>query len=174
MFSDLLDGTTITAKSPDGKIECELADGRDVVMDFAPGSYHEYTEREMEHQLARLVTAMWVGHRRGHLAVLSERLGYPVRGEPTEMGLREREFANRRAQITAEGRSASGRIVLSTTGMTRWDVRIKPGAIREADEDSFLHDLWSAFLAMMREHQRRVAMLQDEIFDVSGRGRFPR
>lgn len=169
MFSGLLDGITITAKSPDGKIECELADGRDIIMDFAPGGYRRYTERELEYQLTRLVAAMWTAHQRAHFAVLSEGAGYPVRGEPSDLGLREREYVERRAQITAESRSQSGRIIVSTTGMTRWDVRIKPDTVREVDEETFLHDAWSAFATMMRQYQQQVAVLQDEIFDLSGR-----
>ncbi|MGH3717092.1 MAG: hypothetical protein ACRDT4_27065 [Micromonosporaceae bacterium] len=168
MFSRLLDGITITAKSPDGKIGCELDNGRDVVMDFAPGSYRRYAEPELGHQLAGLVTTMWVAHRRAHLAVLSERVGYPVRGgEHADLDLRGREFAERRARLEADSRSPSGRIVLRTRGMTRWDVKIKPGTVREVNEETFLQDAWGGFVALMGDHRRKIGRLKDEIFDLS-------
>ncbi|MGH3728102.1 MAG: hypothetical protein ACRDTU_05035 [Micromonosporaceae bacterium] len=143
LFSGLLDGITITVKSPDGNLECELGDGRNVVMGFASGTYRRYPEAE----LSSVLTSLWAGHREAHLAMLREESGCYVRGQGSRVDGSSSRFTDARAEVRAEGRSPSGRVLVATTGLSTWQVRIKEDTVRLVDEDAFLNDVWGAFLA---------------------------
>lgn len=170
MFSALLNGITISVTSPDGNVECELGDGRDVVMGFAAGSYRRYTETELARQLAGVLTSLWAGHRHAHLAILEESSGCEVRGDGSRIDPKNRAFTEARRTARAKGRSTSGRISVSTTGLTAWQVNIQPGTVREMDEDTFLNDLWSACLAVIADHRRRLTELRRDVFDTPPQG----
>ncbi|MGH3729324.1 MAG: YbaB/EbfC family nucleoid-associated protein [Micromonosporaceae bacterium] len=163
MFSGLLDGMTFTVKSPDQHVTCELADGRDMTMDVAAGRYRRYTERELERQLSGLLTSFWSAHRQAHLMMLSELAGYTVRGGSQGGDRRARDFVEERGAVRVDGKSASGRIALTATGMRNWSVRIKPDTVRTVDEETFLYDFWTAFTAATNDYHRKVAELKREI-----------
>lgn len=167
LFSELLDGITVTVTSPDGNIECDLTDGRNVVVGFAPGSYRRYQEAELARQLGRVLSSLWVAHRRAHLTVLNESSGCAVRGSGSRIDRSSREFTEARETVRAAGRSESGRIVMSSTGLTRWEVRIRPDTVRQVNEEVFLNDLWTGFLAVMSDYRRQLAEVRRQIFDAA-------
>jgi len=162
IFSRLLDGISITVKSPDGKIECELSDGRNLIVGFAPGAYRRYSEQDLARQLESVFTSLWEAHRRARLNVVRELAGCDVR-EGTQISRRSREYTAAYRVLKAHGRSQSGNIEVSTEGLTRWSVVIKPNTIRQMGEEAFLSDLWSAFLSVMTDHRRRLMSIRRDI-----------
>ncbi|MGH3662664.1 MAG: hypothetical protein ACRD1T_09640 [Acidimicrobiia bacterium] len=164
IFSDLLDGITITAKSPDGNIECDLVDGRHMEMGFKDGAYKRYSDPALEHQLAGLLTSLWVGHHQARLSVLSEEFDYLPREEHSTADRPSREFAQERKMARAQGRSDSGRITIETVGRSTWSVRVQAGTVSAMDEDGFLQDFWKAFLQTMAEFRHQMAQLKRDKF----------
>lgn len=167
MFSPFLDGTTLTVKSPDHKIIWELQDGRDVEMWFEGDAltYRRYTEAELGRQLSGLFASMWAAHRSAERAVLTERRGHPVSADGPANDQRSREFINERTKLRTRATSKSGDIEISAVGMRSWAVQIRSGTLSVFDQEQFLQDLWSAFVAHMTDYRVKVTILKDQFFD---------
>jgi len=165
MFSTLLDGTTLTVRSPDQKIVWELENGRNVQVWFEDGAYtyRGYTDASLGQQLAGLFKAMWEAHRRAHLTVLSDMVGQTVRDNTAGDG-RDQVFLEERAKVQASGASNSRRVQLRATGMTNWEVNIKQGTNRQLDQEKFLFEVWEAFSSLMSDYRSKMARLKRDIY----------
>ncbi|HEY3117807.1 MAG TPA: hypothetical protein VGK54_13770 [Chloroflexota bacterium] len=164
MFSSLLQGMTITVRSPDGKIEWELENANSVTMEFTTGTYRRYTEPALEQQLAGLMKAIWSAHHQARLMVLSEMVGFNVGVERFHNGGRNITFIEERSRLSVQAISKTRCIQLTTTGMATWNVRIKEGTNRRLTEEEFLHDFWGAFLDLMTDYRAKVSSLKREMF----------
>ncbi|MGH3664115.1 MAG: hypothetical protein ACRDTQ_19965 [Micromonosporaceae bacterium] len=165
VFSDLLEGMDIAARSPDGKIQWELRDGKEVNFFFVhEKSYESYTEGGLEYQLTALVHSIWEGHRQAHTAVLREELDHLPEDEYARGDSRDREFYDERSKVCAQGKSGTGRVSVSSTGTTSWDVSIKDGTIAKLTEEQFLYEVWSAIVATRADFGRKMNRLKRNIY----------
>jgi len=164
MFSNLLEGVSITVKSQDGKITCELSGGNRLAIEFAPGSYRRYSEGDLEHQLSHLLSALWVAHDRENFEALRRATGREFITGKSRLSGRRLEFAEARDRLQSRGVSRSGDIAINVTGAHRWIVKLKPGVVRRLTEEEFLYELWTAFVAADRDRRRNLVLFKREFY----------
>ncbi len=162
-LTDRLVRLAVTTRSPDGNIEADARGGSGrVEVRFAPGGFRGYTEPELGHQLAELGARIWTRYLREHAEVVESFLGEPAKDEE-ENG---RRFRDRLERLTASGASAGGWLEVRSRALVRWEVAIRPGALRALTEQDFLAEFDSAVSDMLADYRTQVIFLTDEIYDI--------
>jgi hypothetical protein len=169
-LSEYLDRMVITNRSPDGRITARVVRGSQVEVEFANGAYTRYDETSLGHQLARLGVTTWVGYVRGRDEAVRRSLGlseaeFAALPKP-DSDPRIGRYDDALNTMAAEGRSVRGAVTIRTVGMLRWDVHVRPGAIRQFDEPRFVTEIHSAYSALMNDRQLSATLLRADHFDM--------
>ena len=167
IMADRLDAMVINVSSPDGQVHGELRDRDAISVSFEGESYSEYTERDLERQLARLALLLWTGYQRGYDAALSEATGQPVTRSRESWDANRRRFRDAQAETVAKGMSKEGYIYVETTGMLSWQVVIRDGTLKELEETQFCEELIGAYHVMSAEYRAKMSQLRAKHFGVS-------
>src|SRR5689334_2436526 len=134
---DALNRMRVSASVAGGAITAELFDGDHVELSFAPGHYDRVDEPALEENLMSLARLMYAEYIRQYFRAVSAAFEQTVTKDPPAIGRQDREYAERRRELVAEGESADHRITVTVRGMRSWRVRIAPGTLRTLDERQF-------------------------------------
>jgi hypothetical protein len=162
-LADRLDRLQIRAQVPGTDIVAVLRDRTDVMLSFAEHSYDNATEGELEWRLANLARLLWAGWTRGYYAEVSAATGRTVTGERPALTEQDRQFREQRAEITARGSAADGRISVAFRGRDL-TVHIRRGTVRELTEEEFVAAVRTAANELIEDHQRQIVDLRVRIF----------
>jgi hypothetical protein len=169
-YGELLDRMVITVTSPDGNIRATINNAVHVDVEFLPGAFPRYDERRLGQQLARLGVNTFIGFKRGRAEAY--RRSYAMSAEEAERAgrpsadPRRARYEEQLDQLRGEGRSAGGVIHVTTVGMLRWSVEIRPGSIHRLGEERFLAEIHSALDSLLNDRQLKIIMLKAEHFDL--------
>jgi hypothetical protein len=160
----------ITVTSPDGNIRARIDNAVQVDVEFLPGSFPRYDEPRLARQLARLGVNTFIGFKRGRTEAY--RRAYAMSAEEAERAARPStdprrvRYEEQLDRLRGEGRSAGGVIEVTTVGMLRWSVDIRPGSIRRLGEEEFLAEIHSALDSLLNDRNLKIIMLKAEHFDL--------
>lgn len=153
-LSDRLDQIHIHASVQNGAVSATLRRRDHVTVEFAPGHYQRVPEHELERQLAQLARLLAARRDAEYRAAWSALADADIR-ESTPIGRRDHEFETGRKSLTAEGRSADGRLAISVRGGTDWTVSIQPGALDTLDQTQFSDAVAQAATAVISDQLTR-------------------
>lgn len=163
-IAEKLDGLTIQSSSPDGRIRAVLTGRTNLKLEFWPGGYGEYTERDLEHQLSRLATLTWTGYRRGYTEIVTA-AGLEVVLEPgDEWNSRDRRYQEERLEVEGRGESARGSVRTRTLALLRWQFKIKDGTLRAVPEAAFVREALGAVGLAIKDYRSQSTRLRQEYF----------
>jgi hypothetical protein len=163
-LADRLAALAASVTSPDGNLHARSRGGDFADLAFGPGAYERYTERDLEHQLARTASLLYVAHDRGVQQAMEE-AGLRRTTEP----LRARDESQRRyleaaQKISVEGSGSRGLVRFEIAGMASWRCRISDGALQQLTEQEFVAEVAGAARDLLRKNQYEKAMLKTEFF----------
>jgi hypothetical protein len=169
-YGELLDRMVITVTSPDGNIRATINNAVHVDVEFLPGAFPRYDEYRLGQQLARLGVNTFIGFKRGRTEAYRRSYGLSAEeaeraGQPSTDPRRLR-YEEELDRLRGEGRSTGGVIHVSTIGMLRWAVEIRPGSIHRLGEERFLAEIHSALDSLLTDRQVKIIMLKAEHFDL--------
>lgn len=127
---------------------------------FTHGAYRRYTERDLGHQLARLATLLWTGHRQEY----QRRVG--TSSHTVRLQGKRADFRNALADVAVEGVSPDRSTRVRCVGMLRWEVVVSDGTVRRLAEQEFVAGLLAAVSATLADYFAAAHRLKDEIFDL--------
>jgi hypothetical protein len=163
-LSDLLDRMRVHASVAGGAITGELHDHDRVDVSFAPGFYARSTDTALEQHLVSLARLMRAEYVRQYYAAVSTAFRRTITKDPPPIGPRDMDYAERRQELVAEGRSSSGRITISVRGMQSWRIRIAPGTVRALNETQFAEQFREAATALIRNQFAGIRALKNRIY----------
>jgi hypothetical protein len=158
-MADSLDSMAITVRSPDSNIEAEVDIDYQVKLRFRAGSFHQYSEFTLEHQLGQLSRLAWAAYQRDYLAAV-EASGRVI----NDWNPKRRAYREALATIEVNAVSAGGQVEVSSVGLERWTCRIEPGTLARLGEDGFVAEAESAVANLITQYVHRVVLLKDEHF----------
>lgn len=164
VLTDRLARTRVRASLPSGEISVEFSAERGIALSFAPGRYCRLDERELERHLAALARLLRVAQAREYYATVSEMFGQPITKEFPALTPRDVAYDKARAGLTAQGRSADGRVCLAVKGMTTWTVHIADGTLRSLDEREFGEQVRQAGAELLRDQVAKIQSLKARIY----------
>ncbi|MEV5704473.1 hypothetical protein [Actinoallomurus sp. NPDC052274] len=162
-LADRLLSLTVTATSPDGRINATFGDrGGRIELAFRPGDYRHYSGTSLEQELSRLAMRVMAGYVRAQTKLIDAAVPDVLHDDAIEYGLEDREFRRHLAAIRTAATSPDGRITVVSQALVRWDVRIADGTVGRVSEDAFTAGLLAAFHEVLTRHQAEVRRLKDE------------
>lgn len=162
VMSQRLDTLLVRADAPDGQVTGTLRPDFTADLEFRGTAYRNYTERGLEHQLSRLIDALWTGYQRGYDLAAAEVTGKPGGDVEEPWDARARRFNAEQARIRAKGMSGGRMVYLEGTGMAHWRVAVRDGALSQLDEAGFAAEFRHAWRHLIAEHRVQVRALKDE------------
>lgn len=159
ILADRLDSMRIETSSPDGQVVGVFRPrAMEVSVQFRGGSYRHYREPGLGYQLSALATRWWTEFERDQDAAVAEATGRPVvKSEPWDAN--QRRFRAEKAETVFEGMSARAYVFVQCTGLRRWQVVVRDGALSALDEHEFAAEVASGYAAMMRDCRSKTAQL---------------
>jgi hypothetical protein len=171
-LGDRLVSLTVAATSPDGQIRAVWGDqGRNVDIEFRPGSYRRYSEAALARELSRLAMRVTAAYVRAQTKLIDEAIPDVLHDDAIEYGPEDREYRRRLRAIKTGAKSPDGRIVMVSHSLVRWAVRITDGTIRTVPEETFTSNLISVVREVLARHRSEVLKLKDERFGLSDAAR---
>jgi hypothetical protein len=163
-LAERLAALTVSVRSPDGRIEARSMAENLAEVTFSPGAYERYTEPDLEHQLARTATLLYVGHDRAVQQAMEE-AGLRRATEPS----RARDDAQRRyleaaRRISVIGSGSRELVSFETAGMASWQCRIAAGALQRVPEWEFIAEVTEAARDVLQRNRLEKGMLKNEFF----------
>jgi hypothetical protein len=169
-IGEYLDRMIVTTTSQDRNIQTRISNYTDVEIRFRPGSFDRYTEQRLGEQLSRLGLTSWVAYQRGRSQAYQKALNLSdeelAAAERPSSDPRRRQYEQELNEIKGEGVSATGAVRISTVGMMRWRVDIKPGAIGRLGEQRFVADLHSAVVSLLNNRESKIILLKASYFNL--------
>ena len=160
----------ITVTSPDGNIRARINNAVQVDVEFLPGSFPDTTSPgSPSNSPASASTRSSASNAAGRTAY---RRSYAMTAEEAERAGRPStdprrvRYEEQLDRLRGEGRSTDGVIHVTTVGMLRWSVDIRPGAIRRLGEERFLTEFHSALDSLLNDRNLKIIMLKAEHFDL--------
>lgn len=167
LLADRLDTLTIRCQSPDGLIVATARRNQLESCEFSEGAYERYESGNLEHQLERLATLLYVGYERGVSVARGECGLGPRRKDASQVDSEaERAYIERVYSITVAAAGPRDMVWFATTGMMEWECDISDDALRRLSESEFLSETMSAARAILVKSDHEVALLKDEYFDM--------
>lgn len=161
ILADRLDGLRIETSSPDGLVTGTFRLEHGVSIQFRDNAYRHYRERGLEHQLSALAARWWRDYLRARDTAVAEASIRPVDDdEPWDAN--SRRFRAERDASGFQGMSARGYVYVQSTGLLRWQIIIRDGALSALDEDGFADELRSGYAAMMTDYRVKLMRLRDK------------
>lgn len=161
ILAERLDSLRIEATSPDGQITSTFTPIAEVGISFHGNGYRNYTERGLEHQLSAMADRWWIQYRDARRAAVAEATGQPAL-EQDRWEANARRFHTDREALTGEGMSPRHAVFVTGTGLKRWNVVIRDGALAALDEAEFAAELAVAYSASVRDFQLKLNRLRDK------------
>jgi hypothetical protein len=163
-LADRLAALTASVMSPDGNLQARSKGGELADLSIGPGAYERYTERDLEHQLARTATLLYVAHDRGVQQAMDD-AGLHRATEPLQArDESQRRFLEATQKIAVEGSGPRGLVRFEIAGMANWRCRIADGALGQLTEQEFIAEAAEAARDLLRRNQYEKAMLKTEFF----------
>jgi hypothetical protein len=147
-----------------GSITGELHDNDRVDLSFAPGCYDRIAVTAMEDHLVSLARTMHIEYVRQYFRALSEAFEQTITKEPSAIGRQDREYAERRQELAAVGRSAGDQVTITVRGMRSWRVQIAQGALRALDERQFAIAFGEAAQGLIRDQFAGIRSLKGQVY----------
>lgn len=163
-LADRVQAMRVRASTPDGMMTAELRNGSEVALSLVPGWYDNCHESDLERQLTRLGSLLWVARTREYWATVSNITGEHVAGEDRPISPRDVEFTEARETVVARGRSTDGHVTLSVEGMRRWTVTIAPGTVRGLSERDFVNAVRQAASGLIQDQLAQITALKYRIY----------
>lgn len=163
IIADRRKAMTIKAFSPDSKIGGKCGKDRNLtVLEFHPGSYSDYTESELEHQLAELLKRLAEGYERAWTQILLEAGRAPI-SDPAQVDQEAwKKYLTELRKVTVVGASPEKNIRFKTRGRTDYKCRLADGVLSRLPENEFSAQAVAASADLMRRFQYEIMMLKDE------------
>lgn len=161
IFAERLDNLSIETSSPDGRITSVFTPIAQVDVSFRDDGYRGYTERGLERQLSAMADRWWIQYRDARHAAIAEATGQPA-VELDRWKTNARRFHAEREATVCEGMSPRHAVFVSGTGLKRWNVVIRDGALAALDEAEFAAELAIAYSEAVRDFQRKLNLLRDK------------
>jgi hypothetical protein len=160
----------VTAASPDGQIQARISGPDGIELMFSRGSFEQYDEGTLCHQLERLGSLCWVAYDRAHTAKHRRALGMSAE----EFANNERHPKDERRQrydadltaVEAEGVSPRGLVRVYARGMLHWRVDIERGAARRLGEHRFLSELDAALRMLFEDREVQITVIKSRYYDL--------
>jgi hypothetical protein len=165
MVADRLKALTVRVSSPDSHIQGVL-NGRSVRIRFRPGSYEDYREDVLAHQISRLLTLMATGYRRGHGQVMKDADLVSVTDPAKADGPKQRRYLTEVNELVVLGRTARGLVRIRCVGMRDWQCRIAPGTVKGLTEEQFVAELEAAIQRLLSNYKHEIVFLKDRCYDL--------
>ena len=160
-LAERLDRIHLRVRVPGMEIYGELRDRRRIEISFGEDTYSWMSESRLEQALAvlaRLLTAGW--GQEYHQAMRNSGLEVSLSPE-----LRNEDYEQARAELTATGTSADGLVSISAVNLQDFTVRIPRGTIREVPEPKFVTSANEAAAAFLADHMAKILELQHRYVD---------
>lgn len=159
-FTEVFAAIEKKVASPDGNIVVTLTGGTVTDAEFRPGTFPSYDKSSLEEQIVALIKLVIVARKRSRREAIIETLGHvPIRWEPTAKDL---EYRERLKEI--EGEAHSSRISIYALPGEFWDVEIRPDSLAESSSSDFLQECLSVASEALSDMQRKVRVVNEEIF----------
>jgi hypothetical protein len=155
-LAERLDRIHLRVRVPGMEIYGELRDRQRIEISFGEDTYSWMAESRLEQALAvlaRLLTAGW--GQEYHQAMRNS--GLEVSLSPD---LRNDDYEQARAELTATGESADGLVSISAVNLRDFSVRIPRGTIREVPERQFVASASEAAATFLADHLAKIRELQ--------------
>ncbi|WP_436536413.1 hypothetical protein [Actinoplanes sp. HUAS TT8] len=166
-FADRLSVLSVRADSPDGQIAGSVGSPPQARVQFRDRSYRQYSDSELGHQLGQLAAVLFARYRREYDEILAAYRDLPPgAGNTRYETAQESDFRDRQAALMVRGRSARGRLEVSTRGLVRWDVTVTDGTVSTLSESEFLAETESVVAEVLRGWRNQTALLTSEIYDI--------
>ena len=164
IVAEQLEGLTVTAVSPDGRITARVSKRSSLSLKFQDGSYQQYSTESLEHQLSRTATTLWVEWQRGYAETMKR---LDLRPLTKELAVDEatRRFFIERVDITGHGMSGGKVVQAKTRGLKEWEFRIKPGSLAALPEQEFIGEALSAGAKARNAYMAKLETLKRRLFD---------
>ncbi|MEV4639206.1 hypothetical protein AB0J80_17810 [Actinoplanes sp. NPDC049548] len=130
---------------------------------FAWDTYRSYRAAGLAHQLEALATLLWAQYRRRYLEIATSWADQDEEPEPTD---EDRKFQRQLEQLNIAGVSANGWVTLRSRALVSWQVEIAGEPVGSLTEQEFLAELSSAVVALLADHQAKVMLLTDAVYDI--------
>jgi hypothetical protein len=152
-LAERLDRIHLRVRVPGMEIYGELSDRRRIAISFGQDTYSWMAESRLEQALAmvaRLLSAGW-----------GQEYHRAMRNSGLEVSyLRNDDYEQARAELTATGVSADGLVSISAVNLKDFTVRIPRGTIREVPERTFVASANEAATAFLDDHMAKIRELQ--------------
>ncbi|HIW63166.1 MAG TPA: hypothetical protein H9881_11960 [Candidatus Stackebrandtia excrementipullorum] len=165
IVADRLKALTVRVTSPDGNIQ-GLLNGRDMRIRFRPGTYHQYGEELLEHQLSRLFTLTATGYRRGHGHIMSEVDLISITDPADANSDAQRRYLEAVPELVVTGATTDGLVRIRCVGMRDWRCRIRPGTIAALEESQFVTETETAIQSLLTHYRREIMFLKDRCYNL--------
>lgn len=155
-LAERLDRIHLRVRVPGMEIYGELSNRQRIAISFGEDTYSWMNEPRLEQALAvvaRLLAAGWA--QEYHRAMRNS--GLEVSLSPD---LRNDDYEQARAELTATGFSADGLVSISAVNLQDFAVHIPPGTIREVPEHRFVASANEAATAFVADHMAKIRELQ--------------
>ncbi|HEY8472444.1 MAG TPA: hypothetical protein VIL37_07380 [Natronosporangium sp.] len=154
-----VDSPVITVASPDSNLAVELTRRGGFALRFRPGSYPQYDEATLAHQLAQLGRLARVAYLREYQREV-ERTGRVI----NDWDPNRRRYRQALRELAAAGASPSGNVQVTSTGLMEWWFEIQPGTLASFTEPQFVVEVEGAVANVIADHEARAVLLKDEFF----------
>ncbi|MEV8506306.1 hypothetical protein AB0368_15930 [Actinoplanes sp. NPDC051475] len=153
----------VEAQSPDGWLTATARGRGDVRVAFAWDTYRSYRAATLVHQLEALATLLWSRYRRRYMEIVASWIDQDEAPEITD---EDREFQRRLEELNVAGVSAAGWMTIRSRALVSWQVQLAGEPVGSLTEQQFLAELDSAVAALLADHQAKVTLLTDAVYDI--------
>lgn len=168
VFADRIATMTLRQSTPDGFIEGTLTKAEGLSVAFTERTYGHYTERGLESQLNTLCAQLRAEYQRYTAEALAAATGRPVDlyarpgRDPDARGHR---LELERAATVLKGMSSRAMVYIEATGMERWRVLVRDGALDALTEAEFTRELAEAYQAVLDDDEETMHALRDKHYE---------
>jgi hypothetical protein len=166
-FTDRLSLLSVRADSPDGRITGSVESPPRATIRFRDRAYRQYSDSGLAHQLDQLAALLFARYRREYDEVLAAYRDLPPgAGDLRYATSQEITFRERQAALTVRGRSARGRLEVTTRALVRWEVTVAAGTVSSLDESEFSSEVQSVVADVLRDWRNQTILLTEEIYGI--------
>lgn len=165
-FADHIAAQDEEITSPDGNITARVTGGEIKGLAFKPGTYRNYSDAALEHQLAGLSRLVWVARARARRNALRAALDGPYDPEPMQPdSSAARKAREEQANLVVDVKMSH--VTVRVEGGTSWRVKVKAGTVREVPEDMFLREVAMAATTAIGHWRARMHMVRQDAYGPS-------
>jgi DNA-binding protein YbaB len=164
-FAEMVERSEVTVTTPNGQVTASVRGQREVTVRFAPGFYARCSTVQLQENLQTAARLLFAAARRDHLEQIRAFTGRDdVESRPDPQTPLDHDYYTRLAELSAEGESDDGLVLVSAVGQQHYVVQVKPGVLDRVPQEQLEASCGQAADRMLAETERKAASARWEVY----------